>query len=128
MAWMSRTLSSSLVKSVTSFSRACAASRAFSACWLNRTKKMPLRGIRLSRMSPPLRVGPRESLRDLAVDGPHRGAGHEDREGGEDADVAQDERVGEGVALDHHRAKGLVRVRERHHRRERTEYIVQLVH
>src|SRR5438270_14057626 len=110
MAWMSRTLSSRRVKSVTSFSRACAASRAFSACWMNRTKKVPFRGIRLSRMSPPLHVGPRERLRDLATDGAHRGARREDREGGEDADVSQDERVGEGIPLHHHRAEGLVRV------------------
>src|SRR6266487_377174 len=107
MAWMSRTLSSTRVKSVTSFSRACAASRAFSACWVNRTKKVPFRGIRLSRMSPPLRVSPRETLRDLAADGPHRRSRHEHGERREDADVPQDERVGEGVSLDHHRAEGL---------------------
>src|SRR4030081_3466586 len=103
---MSRTLSSSELKSVTSFSSAWLASSAFWACWLNNVKKMLFFGIRLSRITPPfgrqrgtIRSRTRCRLRDLAADRHDGRDGHDHGEGREDADVPDDERIGERVPL-----------------------------
>src|SRR5260221_11035292 len=114
MAWISRGLLSTSVKAESSFSRACVASSAFWACWLKSVKKMLFFGIRLIRICSVLRQACRESLCDLTADGHHRGEGHDQRERGQDADVPEDQRGGQLVALHHHQAQGLVSVGKRH--------------
>src|SRR6266702_3062562 len=49
-------------------------------------------------------------LGDLAADRGDRAGGHDHAEDDEHTDVAQDERIAEGIALDHHRLERLVRV------------------
>src|SRR5688500_8753261 len=122
MAWMSRTLLSTFVKSASSRSSATAASRLFVACLSNWLKKKLFFGISDSRMSSPFAghdktartVTP--SLRDLAPDRCDGARGHHESERQEDTDVAKDQRIGELVAFDHHRPQRFVRVRERQHR------------
>ena len=64
---------------------------------------------------------------DLAADGGDRGHRHDERERREDADVPEDERIREGVALDHHRPQRLIGVGERQERGDRPQDVVQLL-
>src|SRR5206468_10476680 len=136
MAWMSRTLLSTFVKSVSSRSSATAASRLFVACLSNWVKKKLFFGSSERRMAfPPLGTqrARRETLamllplRDFASNGRDGADRHHETEGDEDADVAQDERIGELVALDHDRPQRLVGVRQREDRGERSQVVGQLV-